>query len=200
MAKVTRAELVGSLLHIYFDDGSYQLASPSSVYRWTGIGVGGGPEPSSEFMWPITGAPGQYITSEYGPRSGGAGTFHEGIDIAPAEGTDMYCAGNGTVDTNGWHSNFGNLIIIDHGVLADGQRYKTLYAHRLNPTSHTVGQTVAKGAIIGQVGNTGASFGAHLHWETHKMAPNGNIVWNTNDDGGFRTAINPRDFMAVFGA
>lgn len=198
MVKVSRIELMGSLLHVYMDDGTTQICAPTSVFRWAGLGSDQ-PTPASDFVWPIVGAPTSFVTSEYGARTGGAGTFHEGIDLAPAEGTNIYCAGAGVVDVNGWHANFGNYIIIDHGVLSDGSKYKTLYAHRLNPTSHTVSQPVAKNEVIGQVGNSGVSFGAHLHWETHKMSPSGSIVWNTNDDGGFRTAINPRDFMAVFG-
>ena len=206
MVKVSRAELRGDLLHVYFDDGTTQMCTPSSVFRWTGLGVGGGIPPGGgvippggAFIWPVAGAPGSFITSEYGARTGGVGTFHEGIDIAPAAGTDILCTGAGTVAVNAWHVNFGNMIIIDHGTLSDGKQYKTLYAHRLNATGHTVGQTISKGQVIGQVGNSGASFGAHLHWETHKMNPGGGIVWNTNNDGGYRTAINPRDFMTVFG-
>lgn len=142
------------------------------------------------------------VTSEYGPRPEiRPGSFHEGTDFGTGQalaGATIKCAAAGTVHTNGWHANFGNLIIVHHGNHG-GKDLATLYAHRVSPAGPAVGQSVAAGADIGQIGNTGASFGAHLHHETHVMEPGGSIVWNTNDNGGFRTAINPRAFYEQYG-
>lgn len=148
------------------------------------------------FVWPFD--PAVYVTSEYGPRDGGAGSFHEGIDLAPAAGTPMPAAGTGTVESNYYHANFGNLMILFHGTFS-GKDLRTLYAHREALTGPGVGSLVTQGQIIGTVGNTGASFGAHLHFETHVSEVGAGIVWNTENDGGYRTAINPRDFMALYG-
>jgi murein DD-endopeptidase MepM/ murein hydrolase activator NlpD len=54
---------------------------------------------------------------------------------------------------------YGNGIVIDHGL-----GLCTAYFH-LNSIAVQIGQTVARGEIIGAVGNTGLSTGAHLHWE-----------------------------------
>jgi murein DD-endopeptidase MepM/ murein hydrolase activator NlpD len=154
------------------------------------------------FVWPFD--PAVYVSSEYGPRTGGAGSFHEGIDLAPGAGTPIPCSGDGTVESNYYHSAFGNLAIIFHGMFVnpnDNFAYdlRTLYAHRETLGGLTVGQPVSQGQIIGTVGNTGGSFGAHLHFETHQSNVGAGITWNTNNNGGYRTAINPRDFMALYG-
>lgn len=148
------------------------------------------------FIWPFD--PTIYATSEYGPRSGGAGTFHEGIDLAPPAGTPIPASNDAFVESNAFHSAFGYLIILFHGTIG-GFDLRTLYAHREALGSFGMGDPITRGQIIGTVGNTGASFGAHLHWETHVSAIGAGITWNTNDDGGYRTAINPRGFMDLYG-
>ena len=148
------------------------------------------------FIWPFD--PALYVTSEYGPRTGGAGTFHEGIDLAPVEGTPIPASGSGVVESNYDHSAFGNLIIIFHGTI-QGKDLRTLYAHRQTLAGPSVGGAVAQGEIIGAVGNTGGSLGAHLHFETHVSEVGAGITWNTANNGGYRTAINPRDFMVLYG-
>ena len=166
---------------------------------------GTGPHPPGTWVWPF---PLGSVTSEFGPRDG---RFHEGIDQgnAPAlNGASIRSIGPGTVIESGWHSNtgFGNWVVIDHGNrVISGSTYtlKSVYGHMLNTPPVSVGAAVTSSTVLGQVGNTGGSFGAHLHLETHLCAAGGgSIIWRTKDpswDAG-RTAANPRTVMAALGA
>lgn len=108
---------------------------------------------SGGLIWPVQGT----VTSPFGPRWGGT---HEGIDIGAAEGTPIRAAQAGRVLMAGWNGGYGNYTCIDHG-----GGLSTCYAHQ-SSISVQVGEEVAQGAEIGAVGNTGNSFGAHLHFET----------------------------------
>ncbi len=107
------------------------------------------------------------ITSSYGSRFGGS-DFHTGIDIAGsgAYGTPVLAAATGTVKvantavTPGY--GYGKYVIIDHG-----GGIQTLYAH-CSALNVSVGQTVAVGQQIAQVGSTGWSTGPHIHFEVRK--------------------------------
>lgn len=89
------------------------------------------------------------------------GPGHLGIDIAAPEGSNVYAAGTGvvTMAAGGWNYGYGNVVQIDHG-----NGYVTVYAH-LSAIFVAQCQTIGQGAIIGLSGNTGNSFGAHLHFE-----------------------------------
>lgn len=114
----------------------------------------GASEPSSSgLIWPVSGS----VTSPFGPRWG---SMHEGIDIGAAEGTPIQAADSGTVVMAGWNGGYGNYTCIDHG-----GGFSTCYAHQ-SVIGVSVGQQVEQGEVIGEVGNTGHSFGAHLHFET----------------------------------
>ncbi len=108
-----------------------------------------------------------------------SGTFHEsggnwssgshtGLDFAQPHGADVYAAMDGVVVQAGWGGAYGNTIVIEH---ADGTR--TMYAH-LSSSNVTVGQTVAAGEKIGEVGTTGNSTGPHLHFEV--ILPDGTQI------------------------
>ncbi len=84
---------------------------------------------------------------------------HRGLDITAPTGTAMYAADGGTVVEQTWHWSWGNYIVINHG-----NGMTTLYAH-CNDVYVTTGMNVEKGALIATVGNTGNSFGSHLHIE-----------------------------------
>ena len=97
------------------------------------------------------------ITSEFGGRWG---TVHKGLDIGASEGTPIKAAAGGTVTFSGWNNGgYGNLVIISHG-----NGVETYYAH-CSSVNVTAGQSVSQGQLISRVGNTGNSFGAHLHFE-----------------------------------
>jgi hypothetical protein len=85
---------------------------------------------------------------------------HLAIDITANEGDGVFAADAGVVTQAGWSQyGYGNVIQIDHG-----NGYATLYAH-LSQINVTVCTSVGQGTLIGLAGNTGNSFGAHLHFE-----------------------------------
>ena len=69
---------------------------------------------------------------------------------------------NMQLDREGW--GFGNYIVILHGQRADGKWLATEYCHLAHVYSVKEGQQVSRGQILGLLGNTGASYGAHLHF------------------------------------
>jgi murein DD-endopeptidase MepM/ murein hydrolase activator NlpD len=85
---------------------------------------------------------------------------HNAVDLAGAEGQDVFAGRTGTVTSAGWQSGYGFTVEIDHG---DG--HTTLYAHLMSEPYVTVGQRVAGGQPIGALGSTGFSTGPHLHLE-----------------------------------
>ena len=150
-----------------------ERAAAASNYTYTGqttyVPVAAG---ASGFAWP---APGFcYISSYYGPRWGG---FHGGIDVGDAGiyGGNAVASRSGTVVQVynscpcdypkdgycpcGGCGNYGNYVTISH----DGT-YSTVYAH-LSHAYVSVGQYVEQGEVIGAIGTTGWSTGAHLHFE-----------------------------------
>ncbi len=92
--------------------------------------------------------------------------FHQGLDIKTRSGVPVITAANGTVvkaETSGY---LGETVEIEH----EGNQFKTLYAHLQDYAEGLeVGQTVTRGQIIGYVGNTGRSTGAHLHYSVYNM-------------------------------
>ncbi len=116
---------------------------------------GGGAVGGGGFVWPA----GNHFLSGNDYWSG-----HLGIDIAGAEGSPVYAADSGvvTLASGGWNGGYGNVIMIDHG-----NGYATVYAH-LNSINVGVCQSVGAGQSIGSIGNTGNSFGAHLHFEVRE--------------------------------
>ena len=110
-------------------------------------------------LWPIAGR----VTSSFGERQNpletGEMEFHEGIDIAAPSGTPVHATANGTVETAGHETGYGRVIIVNNG-----HGIQTLFAH-LSGFAVTQGEQVHLGQIIGYVGDTGWSTGAHLHYE-----------------------------------
>jgi len=117
--------------------------------------------PSSQgLIWPVSGP----VTSPFGYRWG---RLHAGIDIGVPYGTPIHAAASGTVVLAAWTGGYGNYTCIDHG-----GGLASCYGHQ---SSYAVssGAQVSQGQVIGYVGNTGHSFGAHLHFE---VRINGNPV------------------------
>ena len=123
-------------------------------------GAGDTTPSSSGLIWPVSGP----VTSPFGYRWG---RLHAGIDIGVPYGTPIHAAASGTVVLAGWNGGYGNYTCIDHG-----GGTATCYAHQ-SAYAVSNGAQVSQGQVIGYVGNTGHSFGAHLHFE---VRINGNPV------------------------
>jgi len=104
------------------------------------------------------------FTSGFGvrrdPKSGRA-RMHEGLDFAGPHATPIYATGDGVVKEAGWHSGYGNTVLIGHEFGID-----TRYAH-MTRIRVSEGQRVSRGDRIGDMGSTGRSTGTHLHYEVH---------------------------------
>ncbi|HVW71950.1 MAG TPA: M23 family metallopeptidase, partial [Candidatus Paceibacterota bacterium] len=122
------------------------------------LSAGGGPNMSS--LW--THNPLDHAILTQGIHDANA------VDLASPKGSTIYAVGAGKVifvSTNGsYNHGWGNDVIIDHG-----NGVQTLYAH-MSTVSATVGETVTGGTVIGAVGMTGNTTGAHLHIEFHNAA------------------------------
>lgn len=98
------------------------------------------------------------VTSRFGSRWGRS---HKGIDIGAPKGTPIKAVASGTVTVAqyGYSGGYGNYVMISHG-----NGVQTLYGH-CNSLNVSVGEQVSQGQFIAFVGNTGNSFGNHLHLE-----------------------------------
>jgi murein DD-endopeptidase MepM/ murein hydrolase activator NlpD len=120
---------------------AYSGPIPDDASKGTGI-----------FGWPTAGQ----ITQGYWDR-------HRALDIGAWTGAPVVAADSGYVVAAGWDdSGYGRMVVIDHG-----NGFQTLYAH-LQVYYVEVGDSVAKGEKIAEVGSTGNSSGPHLHFEMHQ--------------------------------
>jgi murein DD-endopeptidase MepM/ murein hydrolase activator NlpD len=111
---------------------------------------------SGSMIWPVNGP----ITGAFGEQR--PGHIHAGIDIAAPIGTPIHAADDGRVvlmQGVGASGGYGNYTCVQHSA-----SLSTCYAHQ-SRFGTSVGASVDKGQVIGFVGNTGHSFGAHLHFE-----------------------------------
>ncbi|MDQ9171314.1 M23 family metallopeptidase [Oxalobacteraceae bacterium R-40] len=103
-----------------------------------------------------------YNASGFGRRLdpfSGRSAFHEGIDFAAPIGTPIVAAAAGVVIASEYHHQFGNMLEIDHG-----NDIVTRYAHA-SKLHVKVGDIVRRGQHVADIGSTGRSTGAHLHFE-----------------------------------
>lgn len=103
------------------------------------------------------------ITSPYGVRKHpitGKNQFHNGIDLGKLEKPSeaIFAVSNGYVIEQGYTSERGNFVVIQH------EEFATLYQHLDNYITRT-GQIVLANTVIGYMGTTGSSTGVHLHFE-----------------------------------
>ena len=85
--------------------------------------------------------------------------MHSGLDFRASTGTPVRVTGDGKVVHADWQGGYGRLVEVDHGF-----GLTTRYAH-LSSIDVTVGDTIRKGDIVGEVGSSGRSTGPHLHYE-----------------------------------
>ena len=87
--------------------------------------------------------------------------MHTGLDWAAPMGTPIYASGNGTVEKAGWEGGYGKYIRLKHNY-----GYETAYGHMMAfARGMEPGVKVRQGQLIGYVGSTGKSTGAHVHYE-----------------------------------
>lgn len=136
-----------------------RLARLAAKQRQTkGSGAAAPAASSGRFQWPVNGS----LTSGFGYRTHpilGTSRLHAGVDFGAGTGTPIVAADNGRVVSAGWTGGYGNAVIIDHG-----GGVATLYGHQSRLAVRS-GARVSRGQVIGYVGSTGMSTGAHLHFE-----------------------------------
>lgn len=118
------------------------------------------------------------ITSDFGKRKHpvtGEETYHTGIDLDAAEGTEVKVVYKGVVKMVREDKTLGLMVVIDHE-----NGYQTKYAH-LSKINVAEGERVNNGDIIALTGNTGVTTGPHLHFE---------VIYNDEP-------INPLEFLKV---
>ena len=115
--------------------------------------IEGGAVGYGTYVWP---AANHYLSGyDWSPE-----TNHRGIDVAGHEGAAIFAVDAGVIVYVGWNDRgYGNMVMIDHGT-----GFQSMYAH-MSAFNVVCGQSVGQGEVIGAFGNTGASSGAHLHFE-----------------------------------
>jgi murein DD-endopeptidase MepM/ murein hydrolase activator NlpD len=117
-------------------------------------------------IWPAHG----WLTGTFGGRSDpftGEPGFHQGLDISTEKGQPVFATAEGSIEAASYSGDYGNLIVLKHAF-----GLKTRYGH-LSSFTVKPGQQVKRGDVIGYVGSTGRSTGAHLHYE---ILANGKLI------------------------
>jgi murein DD-endopeptidase MepM/ murein hydrolase activator NlpD len=135
------------------------------LLRWGSDGrfyeAAGAGETRTGMFSPVAGR----ITSTYGQRRHpilGYTRMHAGIDFAARYGSPIYAVTDGVVQFAGYHGGHGNFVKLSHG-----GGLGTGYAH-MSRIAVSPGMHVSRGQVIGFVGSTGLSTGAHLHYEVYR--------------------------------
>jgi hypothetical protein len=137
-------------------------------------------------IWPIDRTKLKYVSSLYGMRMHpryGTWRMHEGVDLSAPKGTPVYATGNAVVLRAGWRPGYGYMIELNHGF-----GYKTRYGH-LSKMYVSAGDSVTRGQVIADVGNTGVSSGSHLHYEVRFRDHTVNPIHYFNKDMSPETYI-----------
>jgi len=109
-------------------------------------------------IWPVRGRLASHFGGRVDPFTGGT-DVHLGLDIAGGFGTAVHAPADGVVIFAGRKSDYGNLVIIDHG-----NGVTTRLGH-LSLIRVRLARTVTKGEIVGNIGMSGRTTGPHLHYE-----------------------------------
>ena len=138
------------------------------MLRWTVGGRTGwydaaslAPVASSALAWPVSAR----ITSSFGMRRHpilGYARMHKGMDFGARWGAPIVASADGVVSRAGWAGGYGKQVRIDHA-----SAIATSYSH-MSRIVVAPGSLVRQGQLIGYVGTTGLSTGAHLHYETYR--------------------------------
>jgi murein DD-endopeptidase MepM/ murein hydrolase activator NlpD len=146
---------VRNIRHDAEEDLEAMEAQQSKIRSQLAGGPSAGPvkKGSGRMIWPVNGT----ITGSFGEAR--PGHMHAGLDIAAPGGTPIRAADSGKVAIAGVVGGYGNYTCINHG-----GNLSTCYGHQ-SRIGVSVGQSVSQGQVIGAVGNTGHSFGNHLHFE-----------------------------------
>lgn len=133
-------------------DGIQPAAQPTYIRRQPFIATGPVSVSGAGFTWPVRGTLNQYYS-----------WYHQGIDIGAGLGTPIVSSTDGVVAAvypGGWNGGYGIHVII-----SGSNGYTTLYAH-MSGLNVSAGQSVSAGStVLGWVGLTGRTTGAHLHFE-----------------------------------
>ena len=124
-------------------------------------------------VWPTPNTTKGKNSSRFGYRVlNGTPEYHHGEDIPGTDGDPIVSASNGVVCGNGWTNARGWYIL----VFDESTKTKYVYQHMNAKSSISVGTQVTAGQRIGSVGNTGNSYGAHLHFEIHVNDSNSDTI------------------------
>ncbi|MCW9130453.1 peptidoglycan DD-metalloendopeptidase family protein [Bacillus paramycoides] len=131
---------------------------------------------------------GGFIKPAAGSKTSGFGARsldnHKGIDIAASGTVPIIASADGVVIRSELSSSYGNVVYLSHRI--NGKTYTTVYAH-MSSRSVSNGQTVKQGDQLGFMGNTGQSYGQHLHFELHLGE------WNV----GKTNAVDPSPYIGL---
>jgi murein DD-endopeptidase MepM/ murein hydrolase activator NlpD len=137
--------------------------------------------------WPVNGR----LMDGFGHRSdpfSGEGAMHTGVDISAEFGTPVKATGDGVVIHANWNGGYGRCVIVDHG-----NGYQTWYAH-LSRMDVVEGDEIRQGDVIGRVGTTGRSTGAHLHYEVRIRSTPVNPYRFLAQSFGAKAPVTPNEF------
>jgi len=137
------------------------------------------------------------------------GKKHGAYDFGVSIGTPIYNPANGQLAISSTTSeknsklNYGNYMVINHGVIKSGQysgyTLYSLYGHLNTPNFSQSGMSIQAGQMIGTSGNTGSSTGPHLHWEIFVSKTNSvNLKDGVNFPNIGKTLIHPNQFLNLY--
>ncbi len=121
---------------------------------------------------------------------------HYGIDIVHATPGEInndypiYNVGYGSVIASGWNDSMGNYTVV---AVADGYTTRSLHM-KTAPYKHS-GDIVYSSSVLGLVGNTGDSYGSHLHFDVNTVG----AIWGGTGSGrvNYSTTIDPEEFFSA---